>query len=149
MSKDPIDISQRTNAPTIMDVLGERVSRRSVLKGSVGVASASLLPGFLLVGCDNNDNGSASGGVNGRPGGLSFSAVPKNTTNNVSLPTGYSARVLYAKGDPINNSVAAYQNNGTDGDFDQRAGDEHDGMYYFGLRVANGHRPSAPAACCA
>lgn len=133
MSKDPIDISQRTNAPTIMDVLGERVSRRSVLKGSVGVASASLLPGFLLVGCDNNDNGSTSGSVSGRPGGLNFSAVPKNTTNNVSLPAGYSARVLYAKGDPINNSVAAYQNNGTDVDFDQRAGDEHDGMYYFGL----------------
>ena len=47
--------------------------------------------------------------------------------------------MLFALGDPISASVPAYKNDGTDGDFEQRAGDHHDGMEWFGLS-ANGSR---------
>jgi hypothetical protein len=50
--------------------------------------------------------------------------------------------VLYALGDPIDNSVAAYANDGTDtaASFEHRAGDHHDGLDYFGLDAAGRRR---------
>ena len=128
MSKDPADCSERSRQRHFAKVLAERITRRDLFKQSAGLASVSALPGFALIGCVSND------GLRGsqRPASLSFPAVAKNTTNNVSVPAGYSARVLYAVGDPINTSVSEYANDGSDGDFDQRAGDEHDGMFYFG-----------------
>lgn len=44
-------------------------------------------------------------------------------------------------GDPLAEGVLAYKNDGTDNDFDKRAGDHHDGMEWFGLGADN--RPSA------
>ena len=41
--------------------------------------------------------------------------------------------MLYALGDPLDAATPAYRNDGTDTDFDRRAGDHHDGMEYFGL----------------
>ncbi len=64
---------------------------------------------------------------------LGFTAVAKSLADTVAVPTGYSVTILYRLGDPINGSVAAFANNGTDTNFAQRAGDHHDGMSYFGL----------------
>ena len=43
---------------------------------------------------------------------------------------------IYALGDPLTAATPAYKNDGTDTDFDNRAGDHHDGMEYFGLNAA-------------
>ena len=67
------------------------------------------------------------------PAILDFTAVPKNLNDVVTVPAGYTASVLFRLGDPINGSTPAYANNGTDTNFAARAGDHHDGMYYFGL----------------
>ncbi len=67
---------------------------------------------------------------------LGFTAVPKSLADVVAVPAGYAVTVLYRLGDPIGNGVAAYANNGTDGNFAQRAGDHHDGMSYFGMSAA-------------
>lgn len=67
---------------------------------------------------------------------LDFTAVAKNLDDRVTVPAGYNVTVLYRTGDPIANGVAAYANNGTDTNFAQRAGDHHDGMYYYGLNAA-------------
>jgi secreted PhoX family phosphatase len=55
------------------------------------------------------------------------------------VPSGYKVQVLYKLGDPINATTPAYLNNGTEtsASFDYRAGDHHDGMYYFGLGSNN------------
>lgn len=127
MSRDPVDNNNPSQNLPFAVILEQRLSRRSVLRGA-GLIGATTLPGFGLVAC----GGSSSGGLRGAIR-LTFGAVAKNTDNNVSIPAGYSARVLYAVGDPINEIVSEYANDGTDGDFDQRAGDEHDGMFYFGL----------------
>jgi hypothetical protein len=67
---------------------------------------------------------------------LGFSAVAKSLADVVTVPAGYSVAVLYRTGDPIAAGVSAYANNGTDGNFAQRAGDHHDGMTYFGLSAS-------------
>ncbi|MCL7943851.1 PhoX family phosphatase [Marinobacter sp. ATCH36] len=41
--------------------------------------------------------------------------------------------MLFAKGDPIEAGVSEFLNDGTDVDFDRRSGDEHDGMWFFGI----------------
>jgi secreted PhoX family phosphatase len=74
------------------------------------------------------------------PAQLGFQAVSKSLADVVSVPTGYSVTVLYRTGDPIASNVSAYANNGSDGNFAQRAGDHHDGLTYFGL-AASGNTP--------
>ena len=74
------------------------------------------------------------------PAELGFIAVSKSLADRVAVPAGYSVTVLFALGDPIAASVSAYANNGTDTNLAQRAGDHHDGIYYFGL-AATGTAP--------
>jgi hypothetical protein len=74
------------------------------------------------------------------PAVLGFAAVAKSRADLVAVPAGYGVSVLYRTGDPIAANVPAYANNGTDGNFAQRAGDHHDGMTYFGL-AASGSAP--------
>lgn len=77
------------------------------------------------------------------PAQLGFTAVAKNLNDVVTVPAGYTATVVYRTGDPIAAGVSAYANNGTDANFAQRAGDHHDGMYYFGLSAAGAPDPTA------
>jgi secreted PhoX family phosphatase len=69
---------------------------------------------------------------------LDFTAVPKNLNDIVTVPQGYTVTVLYRTGDPILPGAGAYGNNGGDTNFAARAGDQHDGMSYFGLGTGNG-----------
>lgn len=74
------------------------------------------------------------------PATLSFTAVPKNLDDKVTVPAGYTATVLYRLGDPLAAGVAPYANDGTDTNFAQRAGDHHDGLYYYGLAATGSAR---------
>lgn len=76
------------------------------------------------------------------PATLDFTAVPKNKNDIVTVPSGYTVSVLYRAGDPIASGVPAFANDGTDTNYAQRAGDNHDGMTYFGL-AATGTSPDA------
>jgi secreted PhoX family phosphatase len=68
--------------------------------------------------------------------------VPKSIADTLTVPPGYTARVLLATGDPIKSGVTPYKNDGTDNDFEVRAGDHNDAMHYFGLnRAGNGWDP--------
>ena len=116
--------------PTFDAVLGARLSRRGLLRGSVGTVGTAMLAGFGVSACGG---GSDDAAVPAGPKLLGFGAVPKSLADVVAVPAGYTASVLFALGDPIAAGVAAYKNDGTDGDFDKRAGDHHDGMEWFGL----------------
>ncbi len=70
------------------------------------------------------------------PATLGFTAVAKNLNDVVTVPAGYSAKVLTALGDPITAAVPAFRNDGTDTDYAQRIGDHGDALYYFGLNAA-------------
>ena len=110
--------------PTFDAVLGARLSRRGLLRGGVGTVGTAVLGGFGVTACGGSDDPVPAEPVKL----LGFSAVGKSLADTVVVPAGYTASVLFALGDPMAAGVAAYKNDGTDGDFDKRAGDHHDGM---------------------
>jgi secreted PhoX family phosphatase len=71
--------------------------------------------------------------------------VSKSLADVLTVPAGYTATVLYRLGDPIATGVSAFANNGTDAaaSYDRRAGDHHDGMYFFGMDGAAKWAPKA------
>ena len=121
--------SNTSSNPTFGAVLTARLSRRGLLRGSVGTVGTAMLAGFGVSACGGGNDDAVPAG----PQLLGFGAVPKSLADVVAVPAGYTASVLFALGDPIAAGVAAYKNDGTDGDFDKRAGDHHDGMEWFGL----------------
>lgn len=124
--------------PTFDDILAARLSRRALMKGSLGLAAASFI-GTPLAGCGS------SGGNDDRTLKLNFGAVAKSRADGVVVPAGYTATVLYRLGDPISNGAAEFRNDGSDpaASFAQRAGDHHDGMHYFGLGSDGRWSPNA------
>ncbi|MDK2126939.1 PhoX family protein [Parachitinimonas caeni] len=151
---DPDDIGHNDSAnPSFDAVLDARLSRRGILRGGLGGAASVLLGGFGLAGCSSSDStptggGAGTGGGTGNPGSggattparFNFNPVAKSLADALVLPAGYSASVIYAVGDPLKAGLAAYRNDGSDVDFDWRAGDHHDGMEYFGLTVGGNAR---------
>ena len=138
--------SNRSANPTFHAVLQARMSRRGLLRGGAASAAGVVLGSLGLSACgsdDTTDTPPAAGPAPApapapAPGApaeklLGFQAVPKSLADRLSVPVGYTATVLYALGDPLTASTAAFRNDGTDTDFDQRAGDHHDGMEWFGL----------------
>ncbi|WP_411287437.1 alkaline phosphatase PhoX [Phenylobacterium sp.] len=67
------------------------------------------------------------------PAALGFASIAKSLADVVTVPAGHTISVLYRLGDPINAATPAYANTGADTNFAGRAGDHHDGLYYFGL----------------
>ena len=124
---------------TFESILAARLTRRSLLQGSIGLAASSFI-GAGLAGC-----GGSSGRLDDKVLKLNFNAIPKSRTDTVVVPAGYAATVLYRLGDPISASVADYRNDGTDpaATFAQRAGDHHDGMHYFGMGSDGRYNPAA------
>jgi len=134
LRRDEEDCNTSAN-PSFMDVLDARLSRRSILRGGVGSAATALLGGFSMAACGGSDDDKGSEA----PAPLTtlgFTAVAKAVADVVSVPTGYTASIIYALGDPITAAATAFKNDGSDADFDNRAGDHHDGMEYFGLSSA-------------
>ncbi len=121
------DEDSNTSAnPHFDEVLGKRLSRRSLFRGA-GLA-ATAAGATALTGCATT--GGASSTAIDR---LGFKPVAKTTADKVSIPEGYTAQIIYALGDPLAAGVPVFKNDGTDTQFELRAGDHHDGMEWFGL----------------
>lgn len=133
---DDIDCNDSPNEH-FNTILNARLSRRSLLRGGFASAATAVLGATGLSAC-GSDNGPLDPAPPVTPAPapeklLAFSAVSKSLADAVVVPAGYTATVLYALGDPISATTPAFKNDGTDGDFEQRAGDHHDGMEFFGL----------------
>lgn len=137
MSRHPVEDSNNNDTETFREVLQARLSRRAVLLGGATAAAATTFLGSLvLIGCSDNDNNSFDTVPDTGPTALAlgFAAVAKSLEDSVKLPAGYSARVLYALGDPLASDIADYPNDGSDdGHWDRRSGDHHDAMAYYPL----------------
>ncbi|HEY0848185.1 MAG TPA: PhoX family phosphatase [Noviherbaspirillum sp.] len=138
--------------PSFESVLNARLSRRSLLKGSFGLASSAFFGAGLAACGGSSDTVAAapstttpSTGTNTPSLQLNFNAVAKSLADALTVPAGYTAAVLYRLGDPIAAGVPDYRNDGTDtaASFTQRAGDHHDGMHYFGLGADGKYSPNA------
>lgn len=117
--------SNTSNNPVFESVLESRMSRRNMLKASAGAAGVALAGTAVQAQAANTPKTPING--------LKFNAVEKHTMDQVVVPEGYNAQVIYALGDPLSANVAAFKNDGTDTDFGMRAGDHHDGIEWFGL----------------
>lgn len=133
--------SNPTQNPQLEDLMAARLSRRRLLLGSAGAVATAALGGVGLSGCATGASMGAASGMSAPLSALGFAAVGKSLADQVVVPAGYNVQVIYALGDPLTAGTPAFKNDGTDTDWDKRAGDHHDGMEYFGLD-ANG-KPSA------
>ena len=125
-----MDDDNQTNHTDFSRVLEARLSRRSLLNGSLAVAASTYIgAGSLWL----TPAGNVQAAMQSLK--LNFSAVPKSTADALQLADGYSYSVLMATGDPIVANVSAYANDGSDlaSTFARRAGDHNDGMQYFGV----------------
>ena len=137
----PHDENSNTSSnPSFDSVLSARLSRRGVLRGGLGGATSLMLGGAGALGlsaCGGGGDGPApTTPVGPNETLLGFTAVAKSLADAFTVPAGYTAVPLIAVGDPLFNGVGAYANNGTDDNFEQRCGEWHDGMEYFGLSAA-------------
>ncbi|MAM86492.1 MAG: dTDP-glucose 4,6-dehydratase [unclassified Hahellaceae] len=115
-------------------VLQKHLSRRSLIKGGLGVAGMSLLSGFGLSGCSDDDKSSAARGTLGSSSEtLGFQSIPGSRTDAVVVPEGYNARILAPWGTPLNSTAQAYRPDGSNTAVDQEnaVGMHHDGMHFF------------------
>ena len=123
--------------PSLNDIIDARLSRRDMFKAGIGSAGAAVLGTLALSACGGG--GSTPETIAPTPADktpLGFNAVAKSKADAVLIAAGYTATPIYALGDPLTAATPAYKNDGTDTDFDNRAGDHHDGMEYFGLNAA-------------
>ncbi|GGY40244.1 PhoX family protein [Pseudoduganella albidiflava] len=129
-------------------VLAARMSRRSMLRAGFATAAGAVMGTMGLSACGGSGDPDPVAIPPAAPVPaeklLAFAAVPKSLADTVAVPASYTATILYALGDPLRAATPAYKNDGTDTDFDNRAGDHHDGMEYFGLTASG--VPSASGA---
>lgn len=140
------DENANTSAnPSFDSVLQARLSRRGLLRSSVGTAGTAMLAALALTACGGGDDEAVAAAPAPAPAEtlLGFGAVAKSLADAVIVPAGYSASVIYALGDPLTAATPAYQNDGSDSGFENRAGDHHDGMEWFGL--GSDAKPSSSA----
>ena len=145
MSKEIEDhrlLNKSGNEP-FSSVLERNISRRSVMRGGVGLAAMSVLGGFGLAGCSDDDVAAPGGGRN--PLSLAFDSIMGRTgegADRIFVPEGYSAQVVIPWGTPINNSVGQWS---TDRQVTPEyqansVGMNHDGMHNFALSEASASR---------
>jgi uncharacterized protein len=125
---DDIGCNDSTNVH-FSSILDARISRRNILRGGAVSAASALFGTLGLSAChgSSDDNDAPTEKL------LGFTAVSKSLLDSVIVPTGYTAAAIYALGDPLTGATAAYKNDGTDTDYENRAGDHHDGMEWYGL----------------
>ena len=126
--------------PSFDSVLQARLSRRGLMRSGAGAVGTAMLGSLSLPACGG---GTTTEPETPTPTLLGFRAVATSLEDKVIVPAGYTASVVYALGDPLGAATAAFKNDGTDTDFESRAGDHHDGMEWFGLGATG--QPSASA----
>lgn len=155
--QDLTEDSNTSNNTHFQTILDQHMNRRGFIAKTTSGAMA-LAFAASVSGCSDDDNDSGNSGknptsppdttspdqhewsdLNARPNKLTFEPVRKNTANFFSVPAGYQLKVLYAVGDPINptypEKTDAELPSGASYQF--RAGDNHDGMSFFGMHPTN------------
>ncbi len=142
-------VTNNSNNPHIMEIAEARFTRRQTLFGGLSATTVALFGSMSLAGCDDDNNNSGTPATE-EPiptPKLSFVPVAKSTADVLTVPDGYTARVLFGLGDPIKDAISAWKGDGSEdgASYANRAGDHHDGMYFFGL-AATGSTPDPKAS---
>ncbi|SFM92737.1 PhoX family protein [Marinobacter pelagius] len=141
-------VNHSENTP-FHQVLAARMQRRTVMKGTVGAALASVM-GLGLAGCGGDSDSSSTTNTSDTPDAdvptteLGFKAVPVSTANEIKVPEGYSSQAFLPWGTPITGSYPEYKPDGTNtgADQEQQVGMHHDGMHFFPIDLKAGGNSS-------
>jgi secreted PhoX family phosphatase len=139
-TSDDIDTNLSDN-PSLGDIIAARLSRRNVLKlggattaaflvsfGSPALAAADSPKGRDDDDDDDDDEHDDDGPL------LGFTSVAINGLDEVTVPEGYTASVLYAWGDPVSDGPAFAFDASQDWQAQSvQAGMHHDGIFFFPL----------------
>jgi len=137
-------VNHSENTP-FHQVLAARMQRRTVMKGTVGAALASVM-GLGLAGCGGDSDGDTSTGTtttssrNPEDTALGFKAVPVSNANEVVVPEGYSAEAFLPWGTPITGGYPEFRTDAsnTGEEQEQQVGMHHDGMHFFPIDLKSG-----------
>lgn len=107
------------------DVVKRWLTRREWMR-MVGLAT-----GAAVLACDERAHLIFSG----THAALGFTPVPKSLADVLTVPDGYTWKVVHALGDPLLSRLSAWSGTGTEEpeSYEHRVGDGHDGMNFFGL----------------
>ncbi|WP_245932365.1 PhoX family protein [Isoalcanivorax indicus] len=122
------------------DIIQARYSRRTLLKGSLGVAAVSFL-GAGLAACGGSSSSSGSGNGPLPAPRLGFESVPITRADTITVPAGYTAKAFVPWGTPITGAMPAFMTDGSNTGIDQlqQVGSHHDGMHYFPIDGSSDH----------
>lgn len=144
------DMSSSDDPGSLEAIVAANPSRRTILKN--GLFGLSILPvAAMLTGCADDD------GLVTLPGGgtptpsptptptptppsyaISFTSVPANQNDTVTVPAGYTVDVLLKAGDPVVKGTSGYAGRyPTPEQAEGWAGGNHDGMEYFALTTSD------------
>ena len=132
MSHDDID-NNPTNNTSLEEIIASNFSRRQLLKMGGAGASLAFLSGFH----SPARVAAASAGRSASHGPLlGFTSVPLgigvNDIDDVTVPPGYTASVLFSWGDPVSDGPAFAFDASQDWQTQSvQAGMHHDGIFYF------------------
>src|SRR5215510_9048345 len=117
--------SNPSSARSFTDLVAARLERRRFLAGGLVAAGAALLSPLGALGISP---ARAQGGL------LGFTGIPLSTSDTVTVPSGYTAEVLYAWGDPISTGPR-FKGDASESAEDQlvQSGMHHDGLHFFPL----------------
>ena len=130
---DLMEDSNRSSNPSIHDVSDP--ARRTVLRGSLGVAAAALY-GPMVAACAGPARATREAPKAIEPT-IGFKGVPVDSSDRLVVPEGYIASVIAAWGEPIGvpGQMPAWKPDGSNTSAEQalQMGMHHDGMEYFPL----------------
>lgn len=113
-----------SSEPGFEQVLSASLSRRQILHGGLLAAGATLLHGPLRSGQQAEATTTL----------FAFQGIAVSQDDTICVPSGYTAEVLYAWGDPISNGPAYKADASSNAqEQEQQAGMHHDGLHFFPL----------------
>ena len=123
--------------------IAQNPKRRAMLRSGFGLATLSIFGGALSA-CGSSDDpialAPAPAPAAPVPGTISAKAVATSTGDAIVVPEGYVAETLLKWGDPVLPGAPTFKGDASEGWEAQelQAGDNHDGMWFFGLKDAAG-----------
>ncbi|WP_110648034.1 PhoX family protein [Salinicola peritrichatus] len=120
-------------------ILDRRVSRRGIMQGGLGVTAMTVLGGFGLAGCSDDDEAHADDQPEKTPLALAFESIKGSKTDAIVVPAGYTAQVLIPWGTPLTSEAQDWHSDlvMTSENQANAVGMHHDGMHNFPLDEDN------------
>jgi hypothetical protein len=120
--------SNASTNPYFGDILDARISRRSVLRGSLAAAVAGAMATSLPF-----VSAFAASGNRAPAPSIGFRAIPISAADNVVVPEGYRVQTFIPWGTPITGDYPAFALDNGGEEQGQQVGSHHDGMHFFSL----------------